>query len=70
MYLEFNYLNRFENIKYMQLGIDGKFFNTLGTIIVINIGLYASIFTIKDYKFNRQQIAEAIAKDKETYLKA
>lgn len=68
MYLEFNSPNKSEDVKYMQSGIDGKFFRNIGTIIVTNIGLYASILTIKDYKFNRQQIAEAIAKDKETLL--
>jgi hypothetical protein len=68
MYLEFNSPNNSEDVKYMQSGIDGKFFRNISTIIVTNIGLYASILTIKNYKINRQQIAEAIAKGKETLL--
>jgi hypothetical protein len=69
MYLEFKSPNKSEDIKYMQSGIDGKFLRNIGAIIVSNVGLYASILTIKDHKFNRQQIAEAIEKDKETLLK-
>jgi hypothetical protein len=70
IYIQFDKSNRLDNIKYMQSGVEIKHLRNLYAIIAGNVGLYASILTIKDQVMRNNEIQRRVEENKELLEKA